>query len=692
MKKYPLSSKAMKAMLATSLAFTPVFATGVALHPSVVVAAENEYSTIEELVEYLDSVYDVLSEDEKVILTDARDRVAAITEEEWNEYAARAIKDGTANQVEKEGLFADLLQLLTSANVLNLNDNIDSFRESQADNVDAVFGPEVTVDKLLNYIASVQSNFLDSISNLDVDTAAETEIYWELYNAIKDTEDEHGISDKFVAMLDQFETLLVMVELSDTYDTEDREVRNTLIKALQEVQGEEEAPVVDPDPTPSPSPSPSPSPAPAPAPTPAPDRVDVPVDAIEKITQPNAQGKIVAVSKIKAEKVADLVKNIDATKSTVALKVEAKAGEVAKAVLPVNLFTEASKKNKNAKVAVESNGASYTLPVKEIKEKLTELAQSLGVAETDIEINISVSVVEATDTAVTEATKKNKTAAIVSDVIEFSVEVSSGDKTKHIDRFSTYVERKIAGKKDFNSNNSVAVRIEDDGDLVAIPTLFNGKEATIKSLTNSKYTVIENNKTFPDVDNNMSWAESFIEPLASKLIIQGKDNGTYAPEELMTRAQFTVLLVRALGLPSEEYTAGTFTDVKGDEWFNENGELAAAVKTGIIQGKDDGSFDAYGKITRAQAAIMMQRAMALAFLNYDTSKLDVSKDSADFTDAAAFSTWEEAADAIEAIYQAGIVGGKDDGSFDAYGYTTRAQMAKILANFLVSAELMNSIK
>jgi pullulanase len=154
----------------------------------------------------------------------------------------------------------------------------------------------------------------------------------------------------------------------------------------------------------------------------------------------------------------------------------------------------------------------------------------------------------------------------------------------------------------------------------------------------------------------------------------------------MTRAQFTVLLVRALGLPAVEYD-NHFKDVKGNEWFNSEGELMAAVQTGIIQGKEDGSFAPDERITRAQAAAMISRAMDIPFIGFNKNVLEESKKASDFKDAAQFAPW--AKEGIEAVYQAGIVSGREDGRFDSNGYTRRDHMAKILANFLIAAGLMD---
>ena len=244
---------------------------------------------------------------------------------------------------------------------------------------------------------------------------------------------------------------------------------------------------------------------------------------------------------------------------------------IAKAQVPGTLFKEAFKKNKQAMIEIQTEEASYKLPASELD--ISDLAKKLGVPESDVQIMVSVNVVK------TPSTK----AKVVSNAIEFHVEAVAGDKKVTIAVFGSFVEREIVGENEFNPKTSVAVKFNQDGTFTALPTLFNGKVATVKSLTNSTYAIVEHNKTFLDVDNK-NWAEESIEKLASKYIISGKANGTYAPAEDITRAEFTVLLVRALGLPANEYD-NSFSDVKGSEWFNTNGELMAAVQYGLLSEK-----------------------------------------------------------------------------------------------------------
>ncbi|MHC0037892.1 S-layer homology domain-containing protein [Pseudoneobacillus sp. C159] len=395
-------------------------------------------------------------------------------------------------------------------------------------------------------------------------------------------------------------------------------------------------------------------------------------------TTPSGQPTVVTT--VPKDKVSDVANQITSSNNTVHINLEVpKAGELVMADLPASLFTEAAKRNQNAVVEIRTQEAAYKLPSSEVN--VAQLAQTLGVSAEDVNIIISVNVVE--------SPKVENGVQVISKTIEFTVEAVSGSKREPITTFTSYVERSIKGDKAFDSNNNVGVRIKDDGTLESVPTLFNGTEATFKSLTNSKYSIISNHKTFKDVDNNKNWAEKYIETLASKLIINGKSEDTYAPGEEMTRAQFTVLLVKALGLPGGKYEQ-KFKDVKESDWFNANGELAAALKYGIITGMPDGRFAPNEKVTRQQAAAMLHRAMQLPFLKYDTKKLDKTKKVTDFKDASKMQEW--AKPSIEAIYQAGIMNGKGDSTFDPSGKTKRDQMAKMLAEFLISANLMNQIK
>lgn len=374
-------------------------------------------------------------------------------------------------------------------------------------------------------------------------------------------------------------------------------------------------------------------------------------------------------TKIPASKVQDIVNAVTADKAVIPVKLDGTTN----AEVPASLFSEVVKKNAKAVVEVKTDVASYKLPASQIN--VADLAKQLGVAAADVKISVSVKVVDV------KTSEK-----LASKVVEFKIEAVAGDKKQAVSTFSVYVERAISGDQNFNAKNQVAVVLDDNGKVLkSVPTVFDGKTATVKSLTNSKYAIVENNVTFPDVTNK-EWAKSYIETLASKYIVKGHDTGKFAPNGTTTRAEFAVLLVRALGLPGEKYD-NRFSDVKGTEWFNENGELAAAVKHGIIEGYDTGKFNPNGKVSRAEAAAMIARAIELDFLNFDKSKFDSSKQLTKFKDANKVPAW--AKEELTAVLQAGIMSGHENNTIDANGSTTRNQIAKIVAELLIKSNLMN---
>ena len=77
------------------------------------------------------------------------------------------------------------------------------------------------------------------------------------------------------------------------------------------------------------------------------------------------------------------------------------------------------------------------------------------------------------------------------------------------------------------------------------------------------------------------------------------------PENSITRAQFTKILVNAMNLKNGDINK-EFPDVKSSAWYYNFVQIASS--RGIITGKEDGTFKPNDKITRAQMAAMSYRA------------------------------------------------------------------------------------
>nr|WP_225445703.1 S-layer homology domain-containing protein [Paenibacillus arenosi] len=126
--------------------------------------------------------------------------------------------------------------------------------------------------------------------------------------------------------------------------------------------------------------------------------------------------------------------------------------------------------------------------------------------------------------------------------------------------------------------------------------------------SNISVALAERNKSFHDTSSH--WARASIETLASKFIIEGTSNDRFSPEQKLTRAQFAVLLARAFGLKPDQTGAAQFRDISDSHPMA--GMIGAASKAGIISGYSNGTFRPNQTVTREQMAMMLVRVMNAA--------------------------------------------------------------------------------
>lgn|GEM_PF-1999605 len=181
---------------------------------------------------------------------------------------------------------------------------------------------------------------------------------------------------------------------------------------------------------------------------------------------------------------------------------------------------------------------------------------------------------------------------------------------------------------------------------------------------------------FTDIDGN--WSRDYINDLYNQGILFAKQPGLYKPADNITRAEFSAYLVNALGL--EPKTAGvSFKDIYADSEYTTFIKTAAAYK--LITGNEQGYFKPNDPITRQDAATIMQRAIKL--LNEEEGTLQEPQ----FRDASQVSSY--AKEAVKLIYNMQIMTGKPGefgNVFEPKSYTTRAEVAKILDNFINATE------
>ncbi|WP_298018075.1 S-layer homology domain-containing protein [uncultured Dysosmobacter sp.] len=176
-------------------------------------------------------------------------------------------------------------------------------------------------------------------------------------------------------------------------------------------------------------------------------------------------------------------------------------------------------------------------------------------------------------------------------------------------------------------------------------------------------------------DTKGYWAAAYVDHLYTSGITTGYADGTFRPDQNITRAQFAVMLYRYLGLDESKYAHVELP-------FADSGKIAdyavPAIKAlyteGIINGSTgkDGRmyFNPNNPLTRAQAATMIGRTQEKGYAAVELT----------FSDAKKIPAY--AAGYIQTMAAQGIISGYTDGSFKPNNNITRGQMAKILYNLM----------
>ncbi|RUT46095.1 licheninase [Paenibacillus anaericanus] len=173
---------------------------------------------------------------------------------------------------------------------------------------------------------------------------------------------------------------------------------------------------------------------------------------------------------------------------------------------------------------------------------------------------------------------------------------------------------------------------------------------------------------FSDIGSQYSWAKEAIEQLTALGIIQGTSKTTFDPGHKVTRGEFILGLVKALGLKAS--SDGNFEDVDQNSEYYE--AIGIAKQLGITNGIDGKKFNPEAEISRQDMMVLITNALKKLGKLSETgtaSELNKFKDGSKVADYAA--------EAIATLIKEGIVLG--DGSFiHPKGTATRAEMAVII--------------
>ncbi len=132
--------------------------------------------------------------------------------------------------------------------------------------------------------------------------------------------------------------------------------------------------------------------------------------------------------------------------------------------------------------------------------------------------------------------------------------------------------------------------------------------------------------TFSDVSSNY-WASGFIQELATRNVIKGFPDGSFRPNDPVTRAQFAAMIRQAFPNAPKVRGATNFTDVPTNYWGYE--AIQVAYSSGFLAGYPGGTFRPNENIPRAQSLVSLANGLQYASAAPADTTLQIFRDAAD---------------------------------------------------------------
>lgn len=173
-------------------------------------------------------------------------------------------------------------------------------------------------------------------------------------------------------------------------------------------------------------------------------------------------------------------------------------------------------------------------------------------------------------------------------------------------------------------------------------------------------------ETFKDI-SSVEWAREDIMELYENGIVSGISNGIFAPNDMVTRGQFAVMISRILDKKAN--FTDNFSDVTKDKYYYEH--IGVLKKLGLIQGTSETKFDPERNISRQDMATMVYRILVKEQIITEENSANSSfKDNSEIKDYAK--------KAVYAMNKYKLLNGYIDGKFKPLGNATRAECSVFL--------------
>lgn len=394
---------------------------------------------------------------------------------------------------------------------------------------------------------------------------------------------------------------------------------------------------------------------------------------------PTVEGQLAASVTKDGEKLIVQVNSVDAIKTIKAATapdfriVLTENGNPIELTIPKDVVAAATAKGDNATITIVTPNGEITIPVQAIN------------VENDIKVTIQAPAKSAQD-AMTKWLAANGFKSVINP-LQVNIEQVKADKSVQAISISgknaITFSYKLADKAINTANVTGAVYAAEVQSVRSVPTLFQKNAdgsvtAQFKSSNGQIHAVIAGSFSFSDA--NTAWAKQDIALAASKLIALGKSGNVFGANDKITRAEFTSMIIRALGIIPDTTTSG-FKDVSAQSKYA--ADIAAAKKAGIIQGKTEALFNPDGAITRQDIAVIFANALQYAGLK-NTAKLSQLAAFKDQSDISAY-----AKSSLAWMIEQKMIQGVSATKLDPKSNATKAQATVIVMRMLRALNLTN---
>ncbi|KKD53031.1 MULTISPECIES: S-layer homology domain-containing protein [Paenibacillus] len=222
------------------------------------------------------------------------------------------------------------------------------------------------------------------------------------------------------------------------------------------------------------------------------------------------------------------------------------------------------------------------------------------------------------------------------------------------------------GTGDTSNNDSSSSNKKDKKDNTDSSDSSSSSETTTPSSPSVSSTVLPTPEIMPVEQSEV----------AHEKYITGYQDGTFRPDQSITRAETAAMMARIMKLETKEGST-TYKDVPSTYWAKDS--IIALTTQHLMNGYADGTFRPEQPITRAEMAAILASWKQLKGTQTTASPYtDIEKH------------W--ARDSIVALANAGWITGYNDGSFQPNNYITRVETVTILNTILKRGPLEGTIQ